>query len=207
MPSFPAPPSHTRTLALRIARLTTLAIVAAVALTALGCDNSMRGVVIQNPDPAPPLALTAFDGTRFDLAAEKGNVVLLYFGYAHCPDVCPTTMSDWARARRALGDRADRVRWVFVSMDPDRDSPELALGYARQFDPSFLGVTGTDEQLESLKRAWGIAAYPEGDPRTRDYTVAHPAHTFVVDRRGRLRVLIEPGVGGEELAKGIRKLL
>jgi protein SCO1 len=189
---------------LRVARF---ALVPTLALAALGCDSAMRGVVIENPDPAPPLAFTAFDGTRFDIAEQKGNVVLLYFGYAHCPDVCPTTMADWARAKQALGDRADRVRWVFVSMDPDRDTPELALGYARQFDASFLGVTGTDEELESLKRAWRIAAYPEGDTRTRDYTVAHPAHTFVVDRRGRLRVLIEPGVSGEDLAKDIRKLL
>lgn len=180
-------------------------VVAAAVL--VGCSEPQRGVRIQDPEPAAPLAFTMSDGTRFDLAAERGKVVLIYFGYTHCPDVCPTTMADWARARRALGDRAERLRFVFVSMDPDRDTPELAQQYARQFDPSFLGWTGTTEEIEALKRAWGIAAYPEGDTRERDYTVAHPAHTFVVDRQGRLRVLYEPGVSGEALAEDLRRLL
>lgn len=173
----------------------------------LACGEPMRGVEIQDPDPAPPLAFTAFDGTAFDIAAEQGKVVLVYFGYTHCPDVCPTTMGDWARAKRELGDRAAGVRWLFVSLDPERDTPELAQAYARQFDPTFLGVTGTEAELEVLKQAWKIAAYPEGDTRTGDYTVAHPAYTFVVDRKGRLRYLYEPGVRGEELAEDLRKLL
>lgn len=177
-----------------------------ILLTA-ACGGPMRGVEIADAEPAPPLQLTGFDSSSYDLAADRGKVVLLYFGYTHCPDVCPTTMSDWARAKRALGDRADGVRFVFVSMDPDRDTKELAAGYARQFDPAFIGLTGTDAELEALKRAWGIAAYPEGDVRTRDYTVAHPAHTFVVDRQGRLRFLYPPGVTGEELAEDLRRLL
>ncbi len=178
-----------------------------VSATLLACGEPIRGVVMDDPEPAPALTLTAFDGTRFALENEKGKLVLLYFGYTHCPDVCPTTMGDWARAKRALGERAERVRFVFVSMDPDRDTPELALGYARQFDAAFLGLSGTTEEIEALKKAWSIAAYPEGDPRSRDYTVAHPAHTFVVDRQGRLRVLFPPGVRGEELAADLRKLL
>jgi protein SCO1 len=188
---------------MRILRLSLIAF----ALVLAACGEPMKGIEIRDAEPAAPLVFTAFDGTRFDLAAEKGKIVLVYFGYTHCPDVCPTTMSDWVRAKRALGDKAEQVRWVFVSMDPDRDTPELALSYARQFDPAFLGVTGTTEELEALKRAWGIAAYPEGDTRENDYTVAHPAHTFVVDVDGRLRYLYEPGVSGEDLAKDLRKLL
>lgn len=171
------------------------------------CQEPLRGIVFEDPEPAAALVFTDAEGTAFDLAAQKGAVVLVYFGYTHCPDVCPTTLSDWASAKRALGEKAERVRFVFVSVDPGRDSPELALAYARQFDASFVGVTGTDAELETLKTAWRIAAYPEGDPRTRDYTVAHPAHTYVVDTQGRLRVLYEPGVRGEELAEDIRKLL
>jgi protein SCO1/2 len=178
-----------------------------LALAVTACGEPMRGVVLEDPEPAPAMALTAHDGARFELAAERGKVVLLYFGYTHCPDVCPTTMSDWARAKQALGERADRVRFVFVSMDPDRDTPELALAYARQFDAAFLGLSGTSAEIDALKQAWSIAAYPEGDPRTGAYTVAHPAHTFVVDRQGRLRVLFPPGVSGEDLARDLRKLL
>lgn len=178
-----------------------------VSVVLAACGEPMRGIEFRDAEPAAPLVFTAHDGTRFDLAAQKGKIVLVYFGYTHCPDVCPTTMSDWARAKRALGEKADGVRWVFVSMDPDRDTPELALSYARQFDPAFLGVTGTTAELEALKRAWGIAAYPEGDTRENNYTVAHPAHTFLVDRDGKLRYLYEPGVSGEDLAKDLRKLL
>ncbi|MBX3134274.1 MAG: SCO family protein [Gemmatimonadaceae bacterium] len=185
---------------------TITALAFATALSA--CSGQLeRGIVIEDPDPAPALAFVAADSTRFDLAAERGKVVLLYFGYTHCPDVCPTTLADWSRAKRALGADTANVRWVFISMDPDRDSPELALRYARQFDASFLGLTGSDEELEALKKRWSIAAYPESDPRDGPYSVAHPAHTFVVDRQGRLRVLFEPGVPGEALAKDLRKLL
>lgn len=182
-------------------------LLSALLLLSAACSGQLeRGIVIEDADPAPALAFTAADGQRFDLAAQQGNVVLLYFGYTHCPDVCPTTLSDWARAKRALGADTTNVRFVFISMDPDRDTPELAATYARQFDPAFVGLTGTTQALEDLKKRWSIAAYPEGDPRDGFYTVAHPAHTFVVDRQGRLRVLFDPGVSGEELAQDLRKL-
>lgn len=180
----------------------------AALFTLTACSGQLeRGIILEDAEPAPALAFTTADSVRFDLAAEKGNVVLLYFGYTHCPDVCPTTLGDWARARRALGPDTTNVKFVFVSMDPDRDTPVISQQYAKQFNASFIGVTGTTEELEALKKRWSIAAYPEGDPRDGPYTVAHPAHTFVVDRQGRLRVLFEPGVSGDELAKDLRKLL
>lgn len=182
-------------------------LLSALLLLTAACSGKLeRGIVIEDADPAPALVFTAADGQRFDLAAQRDKVVLLYFGYTHCPDVCPTTMSDWARAKRALGADTTDVRFVFVSMDPDRDTPEIALKYARQFDASFVGLTGSTQELEDLKKRWSIAAYPEGDPRDGFYTVAHPAHTFVVDRQGRLRVLFNPGVPGEDLARDLRKL-
>jgi protein SCO1/2 len=167
----------------------------------------MRGIEIVDAEPAPLLQLTAYDGARFDLAVHRGSVVLVYFGYTHCPDVCPTTLSDWAKARRALEDDSTKVQFVFVSVDPERDTPELAQVYARQFDRAFVGLSGTVEQIDAMKTAWKIAAYPEGDTRERAYSVAHPAYTFLVDREGRLRYLYEPGVRGEELAQDLRKLL
>ena len=182
--------------------------VALVALLAgAACGEPMHGVEIADAEPAPSLRLVAADSTRFDLAEHQGSVVLVYFGYTHCPDVCPTTLSDWAQARRALGDRAQKVVFVFVSVDPERDTPELTQAYARQFDRTFIGLSGTEAQIDSMKTDWRIAAYAEGDTRTRDYSVAHPAHTFLVDRQGRLRYLYEPGVRGEELARDLRKLL
>ncbi len=179
---------------------------AALAATS-ACAEPVRGIVIEDPEPAAPLVLTDAAGARVDLAAMRDTVVLLYFGYTHCPDVCPTTLSDWASAKRALGSRAARVRFVFVSVDPNRDSPELARRYAKRFDSTFVGLAGSDAEIAALATAWRFAAYPEGDPRTRNYTVAHPAHTYLVDRKGRLRVLVEPGVRGEELANTIKRML
>jgi Uncharacterized protein SCO1/SenC/PrrC, involved in biogenesis of respiratory and photosynthetic systems len=182
-------------------------IASALFFAVAACGEPLRGIVFDDPEPAAPLVLTDASGARFELAALRDSVVLIYFGYTHCPDVCPTTLSDWAAAKRALGDRAGKVKFVFVSVDPQRDSPQLANAYAKQFDSSFVGLTGSDAEIDALKASWHFAAYPEGDTRTRSYSVAHPAHTYVVDRQGRLRVLYEPGVRGEELAKDLRKLL
>ncbi|MFM8911273.1 MAG: SCO family protein, partial [Gemmatimonadota bacterium] len=98
------------------------------------------------------------------------------------------------------------IRWIFVSVDPARDSPDEAQGYARQFDPAFSGTAPTDAELALLLKDWAIAAYPEGDPRAPDYTVAHPAHTFVVDADGRFRLMIPPGVRADDLADDLRRL-
>jgi protein SCO1/2 len=169
-------------------------------------ERPWHGIVLDPPSAAPPLEMSRADSSRFQLADAKGDVVLLYFGYTHCPDVCPTTMADWARAKRALGADTAGVRYLFLSVDPGRDSPAAAQAYAAQFDPSFAGYGVSDFELARILRDWGIAAYPEGDPRTRDYTVAHPAHTYVVDDAGRLRLMIPPGVRGEQIAEDLRRL-
>lgn len=171
-----------------------------------GCREPMHGVVIGDPEPAPPLVLTPPGGAAFDLAKQRGSIVLIYFGYTHCPDVCPTMLSDWARAKRAIGEDSTKVRFVFVSVDPERDTPEIAAAYAKQFDRSFIGLSGTPAEIEAMKRAWKIAAYPEGDPRTKSYTVAHPSHSFLVDEEGVLRLMYRPGVRSEELAQDLQRL-
>jgi protein SCO1 len=175
-------------------------------LAAACVERPWHGISLDPPSAAPPLEMSRADGAHVTLAEAKGDVVLLYFGYTHCPDVCPTTMADWARAKRALGADTTGVRFIFLSVDPGRDTPESARAYATQFDPAFAGYGVNDFELARLVRDWGIAVYPEGDPRTPDYTVAHPAHTYVVDRQSRLRLMIPPGVRGEELAEDIRRL-
>lgn len=183
-----------------------LSLLPVVALAWACAERPWHGIVLDPPSAAPPLAMTRADGSRATLAEAKGDVVLLFFGYTHCPDVCPTTLADWARAKRALGADTSGVRYYFLSVDPARDTPQRSQSYAGQFDAAFTGFGVTDAELARVLRDWGIAAYPEGDPRARDYTVAHPAHTYVVDRQGRLRLMIPPGVRGEELAEDLRRL-
>lgn len=176
------------------------------ALATACVERAWHGIVLDPPSAAPPLAATRAEGGRFTLADARGAVTLVYFGYTFCPDVCPTTMADWSRARRALGADTAGVRFVFVSVDPGRDTGGTAAAYARRFDPAFEGYATTDAELAVLLRDWGIAAYPEGDPRTPGYTVAHPAHSYVVDAQGRLRLMIPPGVRGEQIADDVRRL-
>jgi protein SCO1/2 len=179
----------------------------AIALLLAACvEKPWHGIVLDPPSAAPPLAATKSNGGAFALADAKGDVVMLFFGYTHCPDVCPTTLADWARAKRALGGDTTGVRFVFVAVDPVRDTPSIAQAYAVQFDSSFSGYAVDDPSLARIRRDWGIAAYPEGDPRTPDYTVAHPAHTYVVDSKGRLRLMIPPGVRGEQIAEDLRRV-
>ncbi len=175
-------------------------------LALAACRPALNGDEYDPASPAPPLELDAPAGETFRLSALRDTTVLLFFGYTHCPDVCPTTLADWAQARRLLGDRADLARFVFVSVDPGRDSPADALAYAQRFDPTFLGVVATDAQLARLRRDWGVTAYAEGDTRGGSYLVAHPGRTFVVDREGRLRLRYSIGTPAAEIADDLRRL-
>jgi protein SCO1/2 len=190
---------------MRLRRLPLVPLSLALLLAACA-EKPWHGIVLDPPSAAPPLAASKPDGSVFTLADAKGEVVMLFFGYTHCPDVCPTTLADWARAKRALAGDTAGVRFVFLAVDPVRDTPAIAQAYAVQFDSSFAGYAVDDAALARIRRDWGIAAYPEGDPRTPDYTVAHPAHTYVVDSKGRLRLMIPPGVRGEQIAEDLRRV-
>lgn len=183
-------------------------IVLAAAAAACTQDVPLRGLVFDPPQQAPALRIADAQGTRFDLASERGTrAVMLYFGYTHCPDICPATLADWARARRALGPAGDDVRWVFVSVDPGRDTPVAAQDYARQFDSTFVGLSPTPDELAQLQKDWNFAVVHEAnaaDPKA--YGVMHPAGTYVVDRAGRLREMFPPETRPEQMAADLRQL-
>lgn len=184
-----------------------LYILAAVALVSCG-GPTFNGVALEPPEPAAPLSLTDSAGSRFDLAAQRGKVVLLFFGYTHCPDVCPTVLSDWRKVADSLGTRADAVRFVFVSVDPERDLPAPVQRYAARFSPRFLGLSGSRAQIDSILSAWKLAAVREtpGTDTTTAYTVSHPSHVYVIDRQGRLALLHRPDLTPAQVAADIRAL-
>jgi len=154
------------------------------------------------PRPAPALRLQQQDGTWFNLAAERGRVVVLFFGYTHCPDVCPTTLSDFVSAKRALGPRAERVRWVFVSVDFRRDGPAEAMRYGRAFDSTFVGLAGDSAALAPIMQGFMVAAFMEPADSAGNYAVTHSSQVFVVDPAGRIR---RPVRWGEARAQDIRR--
>lgn len=184
-------------------------LIPALLLLVAACgEPKLHGARFEQPTAAPALSIARADGARFDLAAQRGAHVLLFFGYTHCPDICPTTLSDWARAKQALGADTTGVRWVFVTVDPARDTPEVAQRYAARFDPSFVGLSPTETELAALKQAWGFAAWSEAvtPADTVNYTVAHPAYAMLVDRQGRLAVRYPFGVRGADLAADLKAL-
>jgi len=135
------------------------------------------------PAPGPALRLARSDGTVFDLAEQRGKVVVVFFGYTHCPDLCPLTLANFAWVRRRLGARAAQVRFVFVTVDPGRDSPAGTMAYARQFDSSFVGLSGDSASLAAAQRAFHVASWVTHDS-AGNVVVAHSASVFVVGRDG-----------------------
>lgn len=184
-----------------------LLLVAAVLAAACGKEAPVHGMLIREPQAAPALQLHDSRGRAFDLAGERGRAVLVYFGYTHCPDVCPTTIADFARARATLGVKPDRMRFVFVSVDPERDTPALADAYARQFDSTFVGLAPTVAQLDTIKAAWGFVVVKEVMPGMTGYGVTHPAGVFFIDRNGSVRFVFAPGTKSDGLAADLKRLL
>lgn len=180
------------------------------ALLLAGCDGpAFNGIILDPPERAPRFRLADSTGAGFDFDAQREKVVLVFFGYTHCPDVCPTTLLDWRKAAALLGEESEAVRYVFVSLDPERDTPALAQRYAARFDSRFIGLTGTRAQIDAMMRDWKIAAFRDGIPgdTTSAYTLTHPSQVFVIDGEGRLRLMHRAGLTPDQIAADIRALL
>ena len=141
------------------------------------------------------------------MADFKGKVVVLFFGFTQCPDVCPTTMLELAQVKKALGTQGDKVQGVFVTVDPARDTPELLKAYLGSFDPSFVALRGSEDQLKKAAQEFKVyyAKVPGKTPDT--YTMDHTAASFIFDTQGRVRVFSRYGSGPEALTHDIRQLL
>lgn len=168
---------------------------------------SFNGTVIQSPDPVADFTLTASTGERLSLSDLRGQVVLLYFGYTFCPDACPTTLDELKKVPAALGDQADEVQVVMVTVDPRRDTPEVLREYLAYFDPSFLGLTGSEEEVLAAASPLGIYfAAHEGSPAT-GYLVDHTTSVLAIDKEGYLRLLYSFETPGEAIADDMRQLV
>jgi protein SCO1/2 len=183
----------------------------AAALMIVACRGKPpeHGTLIDDPQPAPPLHLADAQGRAFDLAGQHGRLTLVYFGYTHCPDACPTTLTDWARARALLGTSGAAVHFVFVSVDPDRDTPQITQSYARQFDSTFTGLVAPAAQLDSIKSAWGFAVERDEMPGMKmgEYGVSHPAGVYFVDGDGRMKFVFAPASKPAEIASDLKRLM
>jgi len=173
-------------------------------------DNGFKGMVIQEPKEAPDFELTAADGSTFKLSDQRGKVVLVFFGYTHCPDVCPATLVVWKDLAQLLKDkdRADDVRLVFVTVDPERDTPERLREYLPRFSEQIIGLTGSREQLEPVWNAYSVRPQRVDMPESSvKYVVTHPAQVFLIDPEGKLRLLYPLGYSAQDIEHDIGLLL
>jgi protein SCO1/2 len=168
---------------------------------------AFNNIDISGADYARDFALTDAGGTRRSLADYRGKVVVLFFGYTHCPDVCPTTLAQLAQARHLVGADAGRVQVLFVTLDPDRDTPQLLARYVPAFDPSFVGLTGNQQQIEAAAREFKVFFQKVPGPTPDSYTLDHSSGSFVFDPQGHLRLYVRDGAGADQTAADLKRLL
>jgi protein SCO1/2 len=166
-----------------------------------------NGVDITGAELGPDFQLTDHNGKPRALADFRGKAVTLFFGYTQCPDVCPTTLADLAKAMKLLGPDAQRVQVLFVTVDPRRDTPELLRGYVPAFHPDFLGLYGDNAAMERVKKDFKIYAAERPGKTPESYTVDHSAQTLVFDSQGRIRLLFPYGLAAEKIAADLKVLL
>ena len=168
---------------------------------------NLHGMMLQAHERAFDFSLTHADGRVIKLSDYRGKIVLLYFGYTFCPDVCPATLAQVKGAYDALGSDADRVQLIMISVDPERDTPEKTQTYVEQFDPRFLGLTGDIDTVTRIATAFGVVFEKHAGSEASGYLIDHTAVLTAVDRDGYARLILPFGVSGVDLASDIRYLL
>jgi protein SCO1/2 len=193
----------------------TLVIGAMMSVLLGGCDKSGLGggkpaykaVDITGAEYAQKLSLTDADGKQRTLADFKGKVVLVFFGYTQCPDVCPTTMAELAEVKRSLGADGARVQGLFVTVDPDRDTAALLKAYVANFGPDIVGLRGSADEIKAAAKEFKVFYNKVPGKTETSYTVDHTAGSYVFDTQGKVRLFTRYGSGAQALAADLKLLL
>jgi protein SCO1/2 len=174
---------------------------------AVEADPMSAGTVLDPPTELVDFSMASSRGAPLSLADLKGRPTLVFFGFTNCPDVCPTTMAEFKRARDALGADGERVNYLLISVDPERDTPEVLARYVEAFDPAFVGLQGDEATLRRIGRDFGL--YYEQQPPAADgsYSVDHSAAAYLLDSEARLRVVYSYGTPYTTFVRDIRGML
>ncbi|MDP9900619.1 SCO family protein [Variovorax ginsengisoli] len=187
-----------------------LATGALLGLQVTGCTEAkpaFNAVDMTGADYAKNFSLTDADGKVRTLADFKGKVVVLFFGYAQCPDVCPTTMSEMAQVKQQLGKDGDKLQVLFVTVDPERDTPVVMKAYMNAFDPGFVALIPTPEQLAAMAKDYK-AYYKKVEGKTpTSYSMDHSAASYIYDTQGRLRLYARYGAGVAPMVADVQALI
>ena len=167
--------------------------------------NGQDDYFLPDPIPAPSFQLTSQDRVRVGSDDFPGRVLAVFFGFTACPDVCPLTLSNLSRAFQEMGEEGEAVQVLLITVDPERDTPERLARYLEPFHPSFLGLTGTEEEIREVADAFGafFVKVGEGD----QYTVDHTARTYIIDTQGRIPLTFTVTATPEEMARDLTRLL
>jgi protein SCO1/2 len=169
--------------------------------------NHFVATDITGADFTQTLSLTDHTGKPRTLTDFKGKVVALFFGYTHCPDVCPTTMVDLKQAMKLLGSRADELQVLFVTVDPERDTQEVLAQFVPSFDKRFIGLRGGEQETASTVAIFKIYAKKVDAQGKGGYTVDHSAGTYIFDKAGNIRLYMDYGQKPADIANDIKKIL
>jgi protein SCO1/2 len=181
----------------------------AIAALLLGCDRgpSFRSTDITGADFGKDFRLVDHNGQPRALADFRGKVLVVFFGFTHCPDVCPTTLAELARAVKQLGPDGERVQVAMVTVDPERDTPEILKQYVTALDPHFVGLTGEPDAIARTAREFKVFYQKSPGATPGAYSVDHSSGSYVYDPQGRLRLLVTYGQGADVFAHDIAQLL
>lgn len=196
----------------RLLRSTLFAVLAGAALLLGACSEggktSFNAIDVTGADYAKDFALTDHNGQARTLKDFQGKVVVMFFGYTQCPDVCPTSMTELAAVKKLLGSDGDKVQGLFITVDPERDTPEIMKSYMANFDPSFLALYAADaDKLAALAKDYKVYYKKVAGKTPTSYTMDHSAGMYIYDTQGRLRLYSRYGSGAGALADDIRLLL
>jgi protein SCO1/2 len=191
-------------------RLVFLTLVAGTLIALVGCSEEkpkFNAIDVTGAEYARDFQLTDHNGQLRSLKDFKGKVVVLFFGYTQCPDVCPTSMAELAEVKKLLGPQGDKLQGLFVTLDPERDKPEMLKAYMTNFDPSFLALYTSVDKLPEVAKDFKIYYKKVDGPTPTSYTLDHSAGSYVFDPQGHLRLFVRYGSGAPAVAADIKQLL
>ena len=180
---------------------------AVIGIQALASPYTYQGSLIDPPAPAQDFALRDQFDEPFRLSEQRGEVVLLFFGYTHCPDVCPVTLSEYRQVSDLLGEQADRVNFVFVTVDPERDTRSALQDYLDNFNTPIIGLTGERVELEPVWSAFGVFQEKVDVGSASGYLVDHTARVYAINPQGELQLTFPFGTSSEAIAQDVAHLL
>jgi len=173
----------------------------------VGAARLMNDLMSGKGPVGGPFTLTDQDGARRSLSDFRGGLVLLYFGFTYCPDICPTDLMSVGNLIRSLGPEGDKLQPIFVTLDPARDKPEMLRAYVASFHPRFVALTGTEDEIRRIATSYKVFFEKVRPPGASTYLIDHSAYVFLLDREGRFITLFPPGTPPERMAVMVREQL